>query len=331
MGALVSNFFACVLMAVLCLVAMLVASVSEVVRSMQDSLDPNTFPPTSSCSKNLEAVHTLRIHEYCPKLLLHRGSYVVLHGLPSSEATDSPVVATVKRQEEVVEFCVESLASCSTGQTRVVRGAVSGFFAIAAGTYYTAPGKVLHANCLEISSKGFTFVGFPNHFDENAEIVVVAALASHRQDGFLKVRMEDVSHTGFRVALETQHEVGAELQSEEVCWVATVPGPGTLLGSRIIAGVTPISSNSAEINFKPAFSAPPVFVAAMMTSEERDSAQLRELFLTKLSVSLLVEENECDDQELDHAEEMVGWIALEFVPQECMGKSQYRICSLKGC
>jgi len=74
-----------------------------------------------------------------------------------------------------------------------------------------------------------------------------------------------------------------------------------------------VSSTWAAISFAQSFSQPPRFVASIATCDGGDSAHLRydRTTLTKSKVQVMIEEDTTLDDETNHTDEVVHYLAIE--------------------
>ena len=107
--------------------------------------------------------------------------------------------------------------------------------------------------------------------------------------------------------------MNAHTNFEKVGWMATEVGIGNLGVRNYMAGLTgqSVTNEDYHIDFWVPFVGTPRFFATMQTYIGTDSAQLRQdNDPTESQVTFRVEEDVCEDDESNHAAEIVGYVAI---------------------
>lgn len=158
----------------------------------------------------------------------------------------------------------------------------------------------------------------------SATPVVVASAMTSNNSGAVNARSFSVSTTGFNAALQQQEAVASTspvptLFSETVGYIAIEPGTLTDVtnGWKLEAGLqTNVSGSDKTITFSSSFAGVPAFIAGMNTINGADPAVLRLKNLTSTDATIFAEEEKSCDSEISHANENVGYIALEGTASE---------------
>ena len=152
----------------------------------------------------------------------------------------------------------------------------------------------------------------------NGMPIVITQVNSYFGSNWVKTRQQQGDNLHFLVALE---EVGGFVNNgvvghtnfEKVAWLATEMGIGNFGVRNYMAGLTPqaVTHEDYEIGFWTSFVDTPRFFAAMQTYAGTDSSQLRMRDINDDGATVFVEEETCTDDEMNHAREIVGYIALD--------------------
>lgn len=148
--------------------------------------------------------------------------------------------------------------------------------------------------------------------------IVVTQCMSFYGSNWVKTRQQQGDNTYFMVALE---EAGSLLTSqahtnwEKVGWVAFEQASGNLGTRDYEAELTPreVTHETYTVTFEQPFwqGVKPYIFATMQTYYGTDSSQLRQdNDPTNEQVSFRVEEDICEDDEVNHVEEIVGYVAI---------------------
>jgi YD repeat-containing protein len=145
--------------------------------------------------------------------------------------------------------------------------------------------------------------------------VVVSQVQTEHDPHYVKTRQQNVTPLGFDVALEEEGGKMTPHSSETIGWLAIAPGTGTWSGHKYEAGQTAdvVTHTWRAISFAQSFSQPPRFVAGIATCDGGDSAHLRydRTSLTKSRVQVTIEEDTTFDDETNHTDEVVHYLAIE--------------------
>jgi RHS repeat-associated protein len=145
--------------------------------------------------------------------------------------------------------------------------------------------------------------------------VVVSQVQTDNDPHWVKTRQRNVTASGFDVALEEEDANTASHGGEIIGWLAIEPGMGTWNGHKYEAAQTAdvVSSTWAAISFAQSFASAPRFVGGIATYDGGDGAYLRydRTSLTASGVQVMIEEDTTADEETDHTDEVVHYLAIE--------------------
>ncbi len=140
--------------------------------------------------------------------------------------------------------------------------------------------------------------------------LVLAQVASENS-GFAAVpSIQDVSTTDFTVRIRKQQAGGQVFPDEVVHWIALEPAGITNLLEAAITGNV-VDEIPESITFSQGFSGLPHLFAAMQTRNDGDTASLRVDNTSTAGFDVKVEEEKSQDPELNHDNEIVGWLAID--------------------
>jgi len=169
------------------------------------------------------------------------------------------------------------------------------------------------------SSSSSKSVSFGTTF--SATPVVMASVVTFSDPVAVNARAWNISTSGFRLSLQQEENQGGP-GAETVAFIAIEPGVvnDTTNGFLLKAGVSNNigndgsgGSDSRAISYSatPAFSQVPVFLAGIQTMNNADTAVLRAKSVGTSSAQIIVEEEKSCDNGVGHANEDIGYIALQ--------------------
>ncbi|MFC7155037.1 S8 family peptidase [Halomarina halobia] len=177
-----------------------------------------------------------------------------------------------------------------------------------AGAYTSSAGNRLEVDTMATDHQ-FTRTSFFQNFTDTP--VVLSQPQTYRGQDPIVTRQRDASSNGVDIRLQEEEARGGHL-SETVGYAAIEPGVFTINGVQFEVGRTPdvVPDRWYRIDFQQTYNSP-LFVAAIQTFDESDTAGLRYRELTGSSVRVLVEEEQSRDSETTHATEVVGYAVIE--------------------
>ena len=199
------------------------------------------------------------------------------------------------------------------------------YLVLKGGIYYELPGGLhikagttstsnvyVNGNCGNSNSSKVNNLGIGDTFPSTP--IVISSVTTMNGPDPVNSRVWDIDTNSFDLAM--QEEEGESWHTTEtISWIAVETGTvdDTLHTPnwQLEAGNLPsVSSVASTFNFTTAFTDAPLVLAAMQSKNENDSAALRLKNVSKTSAELFVEEEESCDNETNHANESVGYIAL---------------------
>lgn len=157
---------------------------------------------------------------------------------------------------------------------------------------------------------GYETVSFGSAFS-SAPVVVSSVMTMNSSDA-VNSRSWDIDASGFKLAMQ-EEEAGGAHADETIGYIAIEPGQinDTTSQFYLEAGIESSVDEDAEtIGFSTTFDTTPVFVAAMQSMNDGDTAILRLDSVSASSATLHVQEEQSCDTEVDHGDEEVGYIAV---------------------
>lgn len=186
-----------------------------------------------------------------------------------------------------------------------------GFMVLEQGTYKLSDGTLLEADFFRTNAvSSFQNIGFQQTYARTP--VVMTAVTTFDGADAVTGRVQNVTLKGFDYCMQEQELNTEGHVVETIAYVAWEPSAGTLDGHTFLVGKTSnvVSSRYAAITFSPAFSATPVFIADMQTTNGSNTATIRHKNPTASGVNVVIDEEQSLDLEISHIEEVVGYIGL---------------------
>lgn len=199
-----------------------------------------------------------------------------------------------------------------------------GFIVLKAGAHTLDGGNKIIAGTVTTSDDHYSndcghgrsqsdWVSFSSSFSSTP--VVVSSVQTTNDTQTVNSRTWDISSSGFKVALQEEEQDSGH-SSETVGWVAMEPGTVDDTGApepfKIEVGRQGnLDENNDALNFSTSFSEAPVFVAALQTMNDTDTAVLRLQSINNSGAVLQVEEEQSCDNETNHSNETFGYFAMQ--------------------
>lgn len=205
----------------------------------------------------------------------------------------------------VVEAGTHTLAS-STGDKKLVAGKTSTNQEYAD---YSAN------NCGIANRTDFTSTSFGTTFSSTP--VVIASTTTHNISSAVNARAFEITNNNFKVALQREENTTSTLsESEEISYIAIEPS--TVIdetnGWKMTVGNASGINNTTTTVIYPEgvdFDEEPMLLTGMTTINDADPAVLRLYSNSKTGFELKTEEEQSCNDELIHANESIGYFALE--------------------
>ncbi len=188
---------------------------------------------------------------------------------------------------------------------------LSGGTKLIAGTVNTSTINSI-SNCATSPSGDHADVSFSSSFSTTP--VVVYSMMTYNDNEAVSTRAWNIDSNGFDLSMQQEEEGDGTHPEETIGYIAIEPGQvdDLVKNLKLEAGFqNNVDENSTTINLATTFSSTPNFIAAMQTMNDTDTAVLRMNSLTQSTAQLYVQEEKSCENESNHANEQVGYIALE--------------------
>ncbi len=184
------------------------------------------------------------------------------------------------------------------------------YVVVEAGVYQFPDGTYLEAGNISTDSN-WSLEGLSAPF--TASPVLIAQVATVNDSAAVVTRLRNISTTDFEIRLQGEEFGGGSHPSETIGYLAIESFASGTIGNLVYeTRNTPgISESGTTDVFTAAFSAPPVFLAQVLTTTGLDTASVQTTNLSNSDVTYLIDEEQSADVELVHSDEAIGWLAIE--------------------
>lgn len=200
------------------------------------------------------------------------------------------------------------------------------YMVVESGSHTLSGGTKLVADTVDTNSNyvngncgtpqtGHTDVSFVSSFPSTP--VVLSSVMTKTDSTAVNSRTWNIDANGFDLAMQEEENLGNH-GTETVGYIAVEPGQvaDTTNQFWLEAGTQGnVDEATDTINFSTSFNSSPTFVAAIQSMNDGDTAALRLNSQGPSSAKLHVQEEKSCDNEVDHGNETVGYIAMEGVAQ----------------
>ena len=178
------------------------------------------------------------------------------------------------------------------------------------GTLFEVGTITTDATVGQLIPNQWELINFASHFTEAP--VVLSQVQSAAGQVFLKTRHNQITPSGFDLALEQEELVGMQHPSETVGYLAIRQGSGTWNGMLFEADRTAsvVTDQWYTQDFEIAYGSAPHFLSSLTTYNSSDNAQVRYTNLDGSTVQLKVEEDTTRDMETEHVAESIAYLAI---------------------
>jgi hypothetical protein len=162
-------------------------------------------------------------------------------------------------------------------------------------------------------TKNFVTVSFSQSF--TVVPVVLTAVTSVNEAAAVTTQVQNVTTSSFQVRMQEQKKSTQSHAAETITYIAWTPSSGTLAGDLIFeVQKTPdeMTHQWKTLAFLEGFTAIPVFLADLQTTDGSDPASLRWTNKGFFGVDVKVAEEQSAGSDISHTAEVVGYIALAF-------------------
>ena len=157
-------------------------------------------------------------------------------------------------------------------------------------------------------------VNFSSSFSSTP--VVISSVQTVSGARAVNSRTWNINSGGFKVALQGEENQPEHTSTETIGYIAVEQGQVNDTGNATSFSLEADTQNNIDenidtLNFTTSFTAAPVFVAALQSMNDRDTATLRLTSLDKNRAKLRIQEEKSCDGEENHSNEQFGYIAIE--------------------
>jgi hypothetical protein len=190
-----------------------------------------------------------------------------------------------------------------------------GYLVVEAGHHTLPNGTMVEAGYVESDqTEAFESIFFEKKF--NVTPVVMVGVATFNAEDAVTVRVQNVNANGFDMMMQEEEASNQVHEMETIGYVAWEPYRGDIAGLTVEVACTGnvVTHNYKAITFKKAFGKVPSLVAGMQSFNGPNPADLRWTNKNAAGFQVKVEEEQSTDEEMEHAEENIGYIAVTALP-----------------
>lgn len=180
------------------------------------------------------------------------------------------------------------------------------YMVVEAGNHTLSDGTRIAAGQTSVDHR-FSPVGLPGL---NGTPVVLTTVASHVGASAVTPRLRNVSGSGFEVRLHEEQNNDPRHALESVNYVALEAGSGQTEGTPFIVDNANVSHMTANVSFDSPVGSTPALFAGIQSYVGGDTTALRYRSLDATGFSVFLQEERSQDQEVNHAIETVGYLAI---------------------
>ena len=174
---------------------------------------------------------------------------------------------------------------------------------------YTLPnGNRLVAGVMENVTHRWKVVQFPIEF--NSTPLIFNQVISINEETPTVVRLRNISSNQFEIKLQEEEANDNKRMGESVAWFAIESGT-QLTDYQLETGIVDIGNTATSINFQNDFGQIPTFLATIQSIYEQDPVYPNINSLSNNGVSVLVQEEESQDNETTHIPEKLAYLAID--------------------
>ena len=192
-----------------------------------------------------------------------------------------------------------------------------GYLVVERGSHQLPNGAWLEADDIPVGSGDSWQVGsFIAPFATSP--IVLSSVATYNDASAVVTRLRNISSTGFAMMMQGSEANGIAHATEMVSYVAWEASCGEINGYQFTVGKTAdaVTHSPVYLGFTDqcdnamTFTAPPVLLTDMQTTDGGDTANLRWDSKGNLSARVWVDEEQSRDGEVGHTTEVVGYLAI---------------------
>lgn len=188
------------------------------------------------------------------------------------------------------------------------------YLVVESGTWELEDGTLLEVGTEDtnlLTTDGWSELDFNVDFTDTP--VILSQVQTDNDPQFVRTRQTQASVDGFSLSMEEEEALkNSGHATETVGWLAIESGVGNWGELEYQAGHTGNSVNHQgyDLNFSQDFSNEPHLLASLASFNGSDSAGLRYQNLSDTSVTIVLEEDQSKDSEMNHINEIVDFLAV---------------------
>lgn len=158
----------------------------------------------------------------------------------------------------------------------------------------------------------------------NLDPVVISTVASNNETDTISGRIRNTSKTGFEYYFHEQEKNSNTHVTETINFIAWEKSTGTMgnLIYEVQATPSSVTHSLYDIAFQSDFTMQPLFLTDMQTTNGADTAATRLENPSTTGIQVKIEEEQSNDDEIDHAAEAVGYLAIGSTEETAIEPSQ---------
>ena len=183
------------------------------------------------------------------------------------------------------------------------------WIAVASGSHVLDNGLEIQAGFVTATNQTASSVAFNSSLTAP---VVFSQVSSDNELSAVATRNDNVTSTGFDVAMEEEEANSTAHATEDIGWIAIESGGSVASG--ILVGTTGdvVTHTNTTVNYGGTFGSTPTFIADMQTTDGGDtSVTAGGSAVGTSSAQVYIDEETSGDGETSHTTENVGYVALE--------------------
>lgn len=173
---------------------------------------------------------------------------------------------------------------------------------------YLLDGKEIRVGTLSDINDGWVGVAWGNHFSTIP--VLFSQSQTYNGGDAIVTRNKDVTNASFQLKVQEEEAKGEHNVYETIGYVLAEEGIYDSTITKLEVDTIITDSEAEYIPFYNNFLTTPHFFADMQTYNGGDPAGIRYVWLQSTGSIIFIEEEQSYDEEMNHADEVVGWFGL---------------------
>jgi hypothetical protein len=181
--------------------------------------------------------------------------------------------------------------------------------AVASGTHTLATGQVVQAGYVTATNEAQTTVNFNSAFGSNP--IVTTQVSSDNGAEAVVTRHASVGTNSFRVNMHEQEATDTVHATEDIGWIAIEGGGSAAAGIYASTTGNNVTHDTSSVSFGGSFGGTPILIADMQATGGADPATAAGQGVSSTGFGVFIDEEASSDGETNHANENVGFFAVE--------------------